>query len=331
MLSDSKPIVSKKTSVHKFYDSSFVTEYGKIESMRAARYNSNFSVLLMSMEGTDGRLADTEAVDYLRQMSGAVLESVRNCDVLGVIEDRQLVAILPETDYFGSLVAIRKISKTVNGFVAKENLPVSPLFSQATFPKDGKGYGALVSTAAKRLAEKKNSLWVKLELKDRLFWEIIGEITNTSFKGFENSTFDAGGGYPLGENFIEHINDLIIKEIIASPFKRGILYLVSKKLSSNMAAINSIEQLGTLSTKVFLVGQPDDNLRDIKNTSTLFLDDPRLKESFFSFYLSEDGGYVLICKENWGSTFTCFHSSDPFLVDGLINKFQIEYTLQEQL
>jgi len=63
----------------------------------------------------------------------------------------------------------------------------------------------------------------------------------------------------------------------------------------------------------------------------LALDDPRLKETFFTFLMTEETSYALICKENWGSTFSCFHSSDPVLVEGLITKFQNEYSLKEQL
>jgi len=264
-------------------------------------------------------------------MSGSVLDSMRTCDVVGLIEDRQVVAILPETDYFGSLIAIRKLSKTVSSCIAKENMPYSAVLSQATFPKDGKGYGALLSTASKRMQDKKESIWEKREFKDKLFWEIIADITNTSITGFDNATYEAGGGNQLNENFIDQVNELILKEVMQSPYKRGILYIVSKKVNGSNPVVNSLSHVGSLSTKVFLVGQVEDNLRDIKNASPLFLDDPRLRESFFTFYLTEDSGYAMICKENWGSTFSCFHTADKYLVDGLIHKFQIEYVLQEQL
>lgn len=331
MAQDAKSVVTKKAVGLKFYDASFVNEYGKIESLRAQRYNSNFSLVLMNLESSDKRTTDNDTVDLIKKMSGAVLDSMRTCDVVGLIEDRQVAAILPETDYFGSLIAIRKLSKTINACIAKENMPYTAVLSQATFPKDGKGYGALLSTASKRMQDKKDSIWEKREFKDKLFWEIIADITTSSIVGFDNSTYEAGGGNQLDEHFIDQVNDLILKEVMQSPFKRGILYVVSKKINGSNPVVNSLSHVGSLSTKVFLVGQVEDNLRDIKNASPLFLDDPRLRESFFTFYLTEESGYAMICKENWGSTFSCFHTADKYLVDGLIHKFQIEYVLQEQL
>lgn len=330
MATDTKPVSSKKTAQGRLYDTFFLSEYGKIEALRASRYNTEFSILLMNIDGMEKSLRDEEAEDFLKKISTTVLEAVRPCDVAGMADDRQVAVILPETDYFGSLIAIRKLTKALSQTLTYENPPKKVVFSQATFPKDGKGYGALISTASKRMLSKKESIWETSNFRNKLLWEIIGELSGTSFKGFENTSFDLGGGQSLNESFIDQINELIIKEITMSPYKRGIAYFASKKLSA-LPAINTLGHIGTLSTKVFLVGQSEDSLRDVKNATPIFLDDPRLRETFFTLYLTEDSGYALICRENWGSTFSCFHSSDPYIVDGIINKFQLEYSLQEQL
>ncbi|MBI5561505.1 MAG: hypothetical protein HY894_01435 [Deltaproteobacteria bacterium] len=330
MLTETKAAAAKKTAPGKLYDTFFVSEYGKLESLRAARYNAQFSILLMNVDGMDKALRDDDAADFIKKISAPILEAVRPCDVVGMIDERQVAVILPETDYFGSLIAIRKLTKALAATLTYETPPKKAVLSQATFPKDGRGYGALISTAAQRMTDKKESLWEKHEFKNKLFWEIMGDLCGTSYKGFENTSFDLGGGQALTEAFIDQINELIIKEITMFPHRRGIAYFASKKLSA-LPAITTLGHIGTLSTKVFLVGQAEDSLRDIKNATPIFLEDPRLRETFFTLYLTEDFGYALICRENWGSTFSCFHSSDPYLVDGLINKFQTEYSLQEQL
>ncbi|MBI5236114.1 MAG: hypothetical protein HY886_07695 [Deltaproteobacteria bacterium] len=332
MITDAMTDGKGKAAAGRFYDTFFVNEYGKLESLRAGRYHSSFSVVLMNVDGGSKPLADEDVQEFLKRLSPMVLDSMRSCDVVGMIDERQVAAILPETDYFGSLISIRKLSRAINNYLVNEPPPVKKLiFSQATFPKDGKGYGALLSTAAKRMSEKKESLWEKKGFATKLFWEIIGELTGSSYKGFDNSSFDAGGGYPLQESFIDQINELIIREIVAAPHKRGIAYFSSRGQTTAFPMMSMLGHIGTLSTKVFVVGQGDDSFRDIKNATPIFIDDPRLKEVFFSFYLTEDSGYCLVCKENWGSTYSCFHSSDHYLVDGLINKFQVEYSLQEQL
>lgn len=330
MAMDSKSINIKKTAPGKLYDTFFVSEYGKLESVRAGRYNTQFSILLLNIDGIDTPIHDDEAGEFIKKNTNKILEAIRPCDVAGMADDRQVAIILPETDYFGSLIAIRKITKSLSTALTYENPPKKVIMSQATFPNDGRGYGALISTASKRMNDKKESLWEKNEFRTKLFWEILGDISGTTYKGFENASFDLGGGQTLSESFIDQINELIIKEITLAPHKRGIAFFAAKKLSS-LPAINTLGHIGTLSTKVFLVGQSEDSLRDVKNATPIFLDDPRLRETFFTFYLTEDSGYSLICRENWGATFSCFHSSDAYLVDGLINKFQLEYSLQEQL
>lgn len=315
-----------------FYDAFFINEYGKIESLRASRYNTSYSIVLISVEG--GASAARGGEDAGRQafMSGLasrVLESVRNCDVAGLADERRALVILPEADHFGSLMTVRKLCRAVERISA--GTPFSVILTQATFPRDGKSFTELVGTATARVKLHKESLWEKLGLRDKLFWEIMGELTALAPAGYDNSCFEAGGDRPLTEFFIDQLDELIVKEISRAPQKRGILYFSSKRISQRLPLVKNLNAAGAFSTRVFLVGEPEDNRAEIRTSTPLILDDPRLRETFFTFYLNEGSGYALVCKENWGATYSCFHTADAHLVEGLITKFQSEYSLQEQL
>ncbi|MBI5643914.1 MAG: hypothetical protein HY954_10630 [Deltaproteobacteria bacterium] len=314
---------------NKFYDSFFIGEYGKIEALRATRYNSTFSIVLISIEAAGISFEEGAGFEQFKALVKTVLDSVRNCDVVGMSDDAQITVILPETDHFGSLTAIRKISRALGVHIKKDKAPISVIISNATYPKDGRGYGEVLSTAIRRGAEKKESLWERLNFKNKLFWEILGDLSGKPYSGLDNSSFDAGSGQELNEFFIDQINNLIVKEISRTPQKKGILYFASKNISKGLVKL--LGSAGAMSSKIFLVGETDSGAADIKNATPILLDDPRLRETFFTLFLNEDAGYGLICKENWGATFTCFHTSDPFLVEGLITKLQNEYSLQEQL
>lgn len=330
---DTKSIIAKRLFPGRFYDAAFIAEYGKIESMRASRYNTCFSVVFINIEGLGAKsiLEDDTSLEFIRKLVAIIVESVRNCDVVGLHDERQIAAILPETDYFGSLAAIRKLSKSISFFLKRERSKATVLFSQATFPKDGKGFGEILSTAVKRIPERRESLWEKMDLKGKLFWEIMGELSGKVYEGFDNASFDAGGTNPLTEFYIDQINELVVKEITRTPQKRGIAYFAAKNIFSGIPALKPLSSAGTMAAKVFLVGEAGERMGEIKNTTAIPLDDPRLREVFFTFYLNEDSGYALISRENWGATFSCFHTADPCVVEGLINKFQVEYSLQEQL
>lgn len=323
--------IAKKLS-GKLYDTFFISEYGKIEAFRASRYNTNFSIIVADMDGVSGKggLAEEGQVSGpLARLGAMVLDSVRSCDIVGVAEEGRILAILPETDYFGSLNAIRKLNKSAAGLFSGKGGP-SVVFSQATFPRDGKGFGELLSTAVRRVSARRASLWEKLDLKNRLFWEIIGGLSGAKYDSADNASFDAGPGHVLDEFCVDRVNALIIKELSRSPQRRGILLLTSKRFSQGLPVVKALAASQPFSTKVYLAGEAEHGI-DVRNASIIPLEDPRLKEMFFTFFLNEDTGYALICKENWGGTFSCFHSSDANLVEGLIGKFQGEYSLQEQL
>lgn len=328
---ETKSTLANKIFPGRLYDAFFINEYGKIESLRASRYNNNFSVILVGIEDAPDR-PDSKGefpVDFLKKAVSVLIDSVRDSDVIGMSDDRHLVVLLPHADYFGYLNVARKISKSLVN-VGKYPSGHSFTVSGATFPKDGKGFGELLSVALRRAISKKESIWEKEGFGTKLFWEIISDLSARSYRDLENSSFDAGGGYEITGAFIDQINELIIRDMTRAPQKKGILYLSTKKVSPGASFINTLNTAGKLAAKTFLVGDGQDNLWDIKNATPIPMDDPRLKETSLTFYLGEDTGYALICKENWGGTYSCFHSSDPCLVEGLISKFQAEYYLQEQ-
>jgi hypothetical protein len=316
----------------KLYGASFIKEYGRLESRRSARFGTVFSVIVMSIEG-DG--------DIPKEVAARVLESVRSSDVAGVLAKGRMAILLPETDYFGSISAIRKLVRSLAPLTGGGGHSVPggpsrpggkpPLFSQATFGKDAKGFDGLIGAALDKMQEQERSLRAALDIDNKLFWEIIGDIFSGSCDGIRNATFDAGTGHELPAFFIDRVNEMIIKEIQRNPQRKGILYFSTRKISGELPIIRAIGEAGVTATRIFLAGKYDSDLPGFKNATPVYLDDPRLKETFFTFFLSEDSAYALVLRENWGETYSCFHTSDPYLVEGLIYKFQTEYSLQEQL
>lgn len=320
MKTDAGPALATGLNVERFYDNFFLAEYGRLEAARAVRYNASFSTVVIDLgEGmADGGL--------LEGLASRVVEATRDCDVAGLYDGSRIMVILPETDHFGAAATVRKLAKALGGL---EN--GGAVFSHATFPRDGRAFGDLVGAALRRADEKKVSVWEKEGFGKKLFWEILGELTSRNYKGYEYSSFDAGAGQDLSEFFLDQVNELIIREIAREPARRGIMYYASKNLSSSLPVVKNLGSTGSVATKVFLVGEGEGSIWDVRNALPLLLDDPRLRETFFTFFLNEETAYAIICKENWGATFSCFHTSDSSLVEGLIGKFQQEYSLQEQI
>ncbi len=124
---------------HKFYDAGFMREYGRIESSRAVRFGSAFSVVIISAGDGAGELS--------KEVASGVLKSIRSADVAGVLAGGRIAIILPETNYFGSLSTIRKLSAFLPPGPADKPI----LFSEATFGRDARSFTGLVDAAMGKL------------------------------------------------------------------------------------------------------------------------------------------------------------------------------------
>lgn len=326
---------SKKVFPSRFYNAFFVTEYGKLEVLRAERYSKNLSIIFTHIEGFSSlkkKLEKDELLAFLKYLIKTMMETLRSCDVIGMVEDKRLVAILPETDYFGSCIAVRKLKKAMESVTTKGEPHASIIFSNVSYPRDGRGYGELIAAADKKLKEQEQGLWLKLSFEDKPFWEIIAALL--SGKGYEEKDavpFDIGKGLELPVFFLDRLQEMIFQEISRDPKKRGILYLGARKISANLPILKAVDAIGAASTKIFIVGEGEEKKWSLSNAAPVYLSDQRLLETFFVFFLGEDFSYAVVCKERWGEQYSCFHTVDPYLIEGLINKFQKEYGLQEQL
>jgi len=318
---ESAPALAKGLNVDRFYDGFFLAEYGRLEAARAKRYSSPFSTVLIDL----GEGATEPAV--LEGLASGIVAATRDCDVAGLYDGSRVMVILPETDYFGAASTVRKLAKELEG---NEN-GRKAVFSHATFPRDGRSFGELAGSAIRKADQRKASVWEKEGFGGRLFWEILGELTSRNYKGFDYASFDAGAGQDISEFFFDQVNELIVREITREPGRRGIMYYAAKNLSSSLPVVKNLGSAGAVAAKVFLVGEGEGSIWEVGNAMPLMIDDPRLRETFFTFFLNDETAYAIICKENWGATFSCFHTSDFGLVEGLITKFQQEYSLQEQL
>ncbi|MEK7679563.1 MAG: hypothetical protein AAB356_05165, partial [Deltaproteobacteria bacterium] len=260
-------------------------------------------------------------------LANAVKASLRPCDVAGHADEGQIAVIMPEADFFDAFSASKKLLRALESFkdIGATNISIT----QAAFPADGADFDSVLSSAVRRAGERKNSLWERLKLKDKLFWEITDELFSSVYDGAVDASMEIGPGNDLSEFFIDQVNDCILREIKRTPRKNAVLYMNLKKVHGDHPVVRALNSSTPLAARIVLAGERDPDVGYIKNAASVYIDDERLRDTAFTFFLSEDSAYALICKETWGGAFSCFHTSDACLVDGLISKFQREYALQE--
>ncbi|MFQ5465072.1 MAG: hypothetical protein ACE5EI_04010 [Thermodesulfobacteriota bacterium] len=344
MIRNQNPAQAGELFAGKVHDSFFLNEYGRIESLRAARYDTGFSVVLVTIETADRakrgggkggktrkkRAGGPARGELITEVSSVVTESLRSCDVVGLTEEGSVAAILPETDYFGALATIKKLRKAV-GQLPAVHRDIEAAFSQATYLRDGHAFEELLGVAEERAFELRDSLRTTLDLDSRLFWEVLAALFASDSGGPKNSSFDTGGAVKLPPAFLDRVSEQVVREITRAPHKKGILYLCPRPGAPTGPMARLLESAARTKTKVFVVGSGRERLDWVKDASTVPLDDPRLDDLFFAFHLGSEAAYAFMGRELWGETYSCFHSADDYLVEGLITKLQEEYQLQEQL
>ncbi len=324
---------SKKAFPTRFYNDFFVSEYGRLEALRAARYGRSFSIVLMqveSLKGLDKKLDKKVLLEFLKKVITVVMDVVRNCDVVGMVHGKRIIVIFPESDYLGSLIAIRKLRRALSG-VTLEGKPASIFFSQATFPRDANGYGELLSIAENRIDLQRNSLREQLDMGEKLLWENFALLLNKDVESPEIERFDLGDGYEYDASFRDRLLEMIMQDISRNPGNKGIMYFGLGEGKPDQSLIKLLESLGGCATKIFILGGDRGKRWDLPNVTPIFISDSRFIEIFFLLILREDMSYALISKESWGGHLSCVHTVDPYLIEFLIMKLQEDYSLQEQL
>ena len=104
------------------HDETFVSEYGRIEAIRAARYNTSFSLILADISGIGQEVPASAYAFNFKSIASAILNTVRGCDVVGTTGDGRVAMILPETD-LRPVVTIRKLARAVEQSFPGPDLP----------------------------------------------------------------------------------------------------------------------------------------------------------------------------------------------------------------
>ena len=337
MTSDTKK-KAEKGKVYSFVDDSkkqtryfkrdFVIEYGTLESLRSERYGIPFSLALI--EATNAGVGLESEIQ--KMLVDKTLEVMRECDLVTELNGQRIAVFQPHTDYFGSIIAVKKLAHAIEDLTREHGEIPSVTISQGTYPKDANSFEELMDVASRRMNAKRESLWEQLGLKSKSFWEAVAIITSAERDTEYHSCFEYGPNEDGGDTVLDQINKVVLTEISRTPKKRGYAYLGLKTITSDLHIKDTLTGFDKCATRIYLVGDVKKDAKVISDSSTtISISDQRLSDTFFTLFLNEDMAYAIICKEEWGDSHSCFHTSDTYLVEGLISKFQKDYSLQDHL
>ncbi len=322
------------------YNLAYFVDYAGKEFYKARRYGRAFSLVVLSIDNAEQMRKEAGRELYrraIRDLVSAVSRVVRDADILAKVSESEYYVLLPETDYFGALMFLRRAAEEVRKEGSIEELerkcPVLLSMGASTFPKDGEDFDELLHWARARVQEQRGSLLRRLHLGDvdpAAFWELADLLLSDSARIPESSP---SARLDADADFFAAAQREAAREIARDPRARGLLYVgVGTGLASAPAVAalphsDPAARAGDATTHVYLLGPRGQGGSPVGHplVTEVFLDgDKRFAGHEFLLFISEHSAYGLLS----GPSGRMFHTSDVPLVDALVSKLQKLYDLQ---
>ena len=280
------------------------------------------------------RLGAAEAKRAVRGIIRALGKIIRDSDVIAKASEQEFYVLLPETDFFGALMFVRRamaaVAEEPEVQEVEARLPLALTGGASTFPKDGEDFDELMHRCRRRMDERRASLQRRLLLDGLPFWDevelLLGNAQSAKLPVDERAEPSRRG--KVSDVLFDELQAEIARELLRDPGARGLLYVGGPEIRADLPIALGLETAPPdLGSRVYLLGRRAD-LESHPALTPVFLEgDERVGRHEFLFWLSESAAYALIQRRGRGATWG-FHSSDTAVVDGLIFKLQAEYDLQ---
>jgi diguanylate cyclase (GGDEF)-like protein len=319
------------------YNLSYFTDYASKEIYKARRYGRTFSLLTFSIDNLSNirlRLGADEARKAARGIIRALSQIVRDSDVIARASDQEFYLLLPETDFFGASMFVRRALAAVREEpevkAIEERLPVALIGGAATFPKDGDDFDELVHRCRRRMDERRVSLQRRLLLDGLPFWDevelLLGGPESPRMPTDDRAEPSRRG--KVSDALFEELQTEIARELLRDPGSRGLLYVGGPEVRMDLPVATGLEGAPPdFAPRVYVLGRRMDLDAHPAVTPVFLEGDERMARHEFILWLSEHSAYALLQRRGRGATWG-FHTSDPAVVDGLIARLQTEYDLQ---
>ena len=322
------------------YNLAYFIDYAGKEFYKARRYARAFSLVVLSVDNAEQLRKEGGRELYrrgVRDLVAAVGRVVRDADILAKVSESEYYVLLPETDYFGALMFVRRAAEEIRREESIRELerraPVLLSMGASTFPKDGEDFDELLHWARARVEEQRASLLRRLHLGDvaaNAFWELADLLLSDGARIPDSSP---SARIPRDAELFSAAQREAAREVGRDPRARGLLYVGAGDRASAVPALAALPpgdgaaRASDTSPHVYLLGPrgPESDRVSHPLVTEVFVDgDQRFADHEFLLFISEHAAYGLLSGPG-GRT---FHTSDAPLVDALVSKLQTLYDLQ---
>jgi diguanylate cyclase (GGDEF)-like protein len=329
------------------YSAAFLADYFEKERYKAGRFRRPLSLVFLMIENYAFLMEQTRESLVAGALAGtveAIRKALRDSDLIARIAPDRFCIVLPETDSFGSMLALRRLRKAVGDvggiqFLGGE-FSLHPFFLSATYPRDGKDFQELSRLAEDKYLRQQKSPLHRMRLMEKSFWNafdvLVGkpEYYELLRKGEEVPYFtrirrDLGrnGHFSLPRETYLRFIESIAQDVASGGEARGLVIAAGPRPEIFKQIFLSFGSDATPGRNIYILGQSGSTRFDAKNLMYMTADDDRLKEKEIVLYLKENGAYGLFATDRQDEV--CgFHTADEWLVEAMMEKVQEMYLLQ---
>ncbi len=329
------------------YSEAFLYDYFDKERFKASRCQRPLSIILLVFDNLSLFMEQTResfAGGVLSEIVEAIRSVLRDSDFIARVEQSRFCIVLPETDYFGSVLAMRRLRKAIRAkcsvqFLGNE-LTLSSFFASATFPRDGKNLPELLKAAGAKCEKQNRSPFHRMHLEEKPLWNafdvLVGkpEYYDSLQKGKEVPYFlrirrmlGRNSHFRLqGQMFLRMVES-VAQDVIARAGDRGLVIVAGPRPEIYKQIFLSFGSDAPPGKNIYLVGQSGTTRFDSKNLLYVTAEDGRLASCEIVLYLKDDGAYGLFSRDRKDEVFG-FNTADEWLIDVMMEKVQETYRLQ---
>lgn len=318
------------------YTLSYFSDYATKEIYKARRYGRAFSMLTFSIDNLSlvrARLGHAAVRQAQQIVLRALSQIIRDSDVVARATEQEFHVLLPETDFFGGLMFLRRALSAVGDEPDSRELqgkvPFAFTGGVATFPRDGEDFDELLLQCRQRMDARRGSLHAHLRLEPLAFWDELELLLgNSRSPKLPESVKQPSRRGKVADVLFDELQVEVARELLREPSARGLVYLGTPSIHSDLPMVRALSQApADFAPRVYAIGRRAD-LEEHPALTPVFLEgDERLARHEFIIWLGDGAAYALLQRRGRGAIWG-FHSSDPTLVEDLVAKLQSEYDLQ---
>ncbi len=329
------------------YSAAFLADYFDKERYKANRFRRPLSVVFLVVENFSFLMEQTResiVAVALAGMVDAVRKALRDSDLVARQEPNRFCIVLPETDGFGAMLAVRRLRKAIREksriqFLGAD-FSLQPFFMSATCPRDGRDFPELLKVAEEKYVRQQKSPVHRMRMADRGFWDafdiLLGrpEYYEMLRKGEDVPYFlrirrDLGRNahFSIPRESYLRILESMAQDVVSSPRERGLVIAGGPTPEIYKQIFLSFERATPPQRNIYIVGQAGNTRFDAKNLLYVSADDELLRNREFVLHMKESGSYGLF-GTNRGGEVDGFNTADEWLVEAMMEKVQDLYLLQ---